>query len=181
MRNKKYVFEKIRYMENSNRFSKKSVEQLPNLLGEEEELIFSIDGFYENNRWLINLTDKRLLFVYKGLIDLKTKNISLDKIESVEFDSGLVLGSLKIWIGGEFILISNVSKPSGRSFVEKVNNQLEYFKQQLYQPKVEYREEELPKIKEDLVEKLLQLSNLKESGILTEEEFQIAKQKVLNS
>lgn len=85
MRSEEYILEKIREMDKVDSFgTKKEIKELPNILKDDEELIYITSGFNDGNTWLIACTDKRILFLDKGMIfGLKQKEIPLDKVHSI--------------------------------------------------------------------------------------------------
>lgn len=48
-------------------FVKKEFKYLPELLKDNEEIIFYADGMLDGNTWLIVLTQRRIIFVDKGI------------------------------------------------------------------------------------------------------------------
>ncbi len=191
MRTLKYVQDKMKTMEEVSTFGvRKELKELPNLLEDEEDLVYITSGLLDGNTWLIALTDSRILFADKGMVyGLKTKNVDLDMVNSIEFKSGMLLGDLSIWTGGEQIIIKSISKDSGRILEKLALKQLKIHKRNLYSPSVPQQVEqpsqavnkiveEKPKSELDsLIENISKLAQLKEQGIITEEEFAKMKAK----
>ncbi|WP_294584879.1 PH domain-containing protein [uncultured Staphylococcus sp.] len=66
--------------------TKKEVKELPLLLKENEKIMYATSGLFEGNTYLIICTDKRLLFLDKGMIyGLKFHEFPFDKINSVSY------------------------------------------------------------------------------------------------
>jgi len=114
-------------------------------------------------------TNKRIIFLDKGLIfGLKQVEISLGKINSITQRLGLFLGEIDIWDGATKTEIKNVSKKAIPSFVKVANKAIEDFNKG-------------DSNKNSVSDELLKLAELKEKGILTQEEFDKKKQELLNS
>ncbi len=64
---------------------KKEIKELSNILQENEIIMYGTRGSYDGGVWLITCTDKRILFLDKGMIKLKQVEIPIDKINSVSF------------------------------------------------------------------------------------------------
>ena len=65
-------------------------EQLPSILEEDETVYAVVSGFYEHNIGVLVLTDKRILFVDKGIINLTVEEFYLNDISSVRYHTGMV-------------------------------------------------------------------------------------------
>lgn len=155
--------------------TKKEVKELPNIMYDGETLEYLMSGFMNGNTWLIVCTNKRILFLDKGLIfGCKQLEIPLDKVNSVETSKGLLLGSIKVWDGASAMKIDNVQKFALQPFVTAVNNAREALKNNNQQTKVEKNNDT-----NDYIKELEKLAELKEKGIITEEEFLSKKKQLL--
>ncbi|MCS4448526.1 PH domain-containing protein [Clostridium botulinum] len=60
--------------------TKKEIKFLPEVLREDEEIKYMTSGFLDGNTWLVTCTNKRVIFLDKGMIfGLKQKEIPLEK------------------------------------------------------------------------------------------------------
>lgn len=179
MRSEEYVLEKIKGMDKVDRFgTKKEIKELPNILKDDEELIYITSGFNDGNTWLIACTDKRILFLDKGMIfGLKQKEIPLDKIHSIECTTGLMFAKIKIWSGATSTEVEQISKDSAKIAVDKINKYIDLNKKAT----IKSIASEEKQGDEDLISKLEKLATLKEKGVLSEEEFKQAKLKILSN
>lgn len=149
---------------------RKEINELPNILSNSERVDNIIQGTYDNGQGVLISTNSRLVFIDKGLIyGLKVEDFPLDKISSIQYETGLIFGKVKIYTSGNTAVIDNIEKTSARKFAEFVRNKLS-------QPK-ELQLQGTPQI--DIFEKIEKLAKLKESGILSEEEFMEQKKKLL--
>lgn len=138
MRSYEYVEDKIESMEEVKTWgTNKEINELPNVLGDNEELIYITSGLYEDNTWLIALTDKRILFLDKGLIyGLKQKDITLDKVNSVEYETGIIFSKIKVWNGAEYIIIDKVLNKYAKIMVSYITEELELYKDKMLRPRI---------------------------------------------
>ncbi len=156
----------------SNYLGRKEINELPQILAESETIDNIAQGTYNNGQGILVSTNRRLVFVDKGLLyGLKVEDFPLDKITTIQYETGLLLGEIKIHTSGNIAKIDNVEKANARAFAEFVRNKLS-------QPK----ETTAPIINNqpDVYDQLEKLAKLKEQGILTQEEFDTQKKKLLN-
>lgn len=154
----------------SSFLGRKEINELPNILAQTETVDNIIQGTYNKGQGILVSTNRRLVFIDKGfLYGLKVEDFPLDKITSIQYQTGLLLGSVMIHTSGNISLIENVDKKSSRNFSEFVRDKLS-------QPK----ESAAPiDSQPNVLDQLEKLAKLKENGILTEEEFNDHKKKLL--
>ena len=156
-------------------FTKKELHYLPEILQEGEEILAFTSGLMDGNTWLITLTNKRIIFLDKGMIfGLKQTVIPLDRINSVSGKTGLMFGEIYIEDGAKERVIKNVWKKTVKPFTNMVMEAIENYKKSQNTPNKSTQEN-----KNDPYEQLEKLALLKEKGIITEEEFNQAKKNIL--
>lgn len=154
-------------------FTKKELNYLPEILQDEEQILAFTSGIMGANTWLISLTDRRIIFLDKGMIyGLKQEAIPLNRVNAVSGSTGLIFGKIIITDGAKDREITNVWKKTVKIFTNKcqdaihaINNQAQYSNSQKQQ--------------EDPYAKLEKLASLKEKGIISEDEFEKEKKKIL--
>jgi hypothetical protein len=152
-------------------FTKKELHHLPSVLSEGEQVLAFTSGVMAGNTWLITLTDRRVIFLDKGMIyGLKQASIDLDKVNAVTGRTGLFLGSIIIEDGASSREIRNVWKRTVVAFTNKMRDAMEA-------RKVRQGGATQPL---DIATQLEKLANLRDRRILTEAEFTTQKQKLLN-
>ncbi|MDR3597422.1 PH domain-containing protein [Clostridium sp.] len=178
MKTKEYVKERLKEMGTIDSFgTKKEIKELPNILHDDEELLYITSGLFDGTTWLISCTNKRIIFLDKGMIfGLKQKEIPLDKINSIEHKTGLVLGEISVWDGASKIEIKSISKKTVKPMVDILNESI-----QKYKNKTNSFQQTSGQNNDDVTLQLQKLAKLKEQGILTEEEFAQGKAKLLNN
>lgn len=155
----------------SNFLGRREIKELPNILAPTEIIDNVAQGTYNNGQGILVSTNRRLLFVDKGMLyGLKVEDFPLDKISSIQYETGLLLGGIKIHTSGNIAKIENVEKASARSFAEFVRDKLSQPKEQINTTIVS---------KPNVLDQIEKLAKLKESGILSDEEFSEQKKKLL--
>ncbi|WP_331842829.1 PH domain-containing protein [Pantoea agglomerans] len=158
--------------------TKKEFYHLPEILGADETPLAIASGMMDNNTWLITLTNKRVIFLDKGMLyGVKQVDINLSNIVSVGGKTGLLLGEIMISTSGQNYIIKNVMKGSVIPFTNLVN---ETRNNQNQSPKPEQQQAKTQLSFDEQMAKIERLAEMKENGILTDEEFQVQKQRVLN-
>jgi hypothetical protein len=157
-------------------FTRKELSYLPEALRDGEQILAFTSGFMDGNTWLITLTDRRVIFLDKGMIyGLKQSAIDLDKVNAVSGSTGIFFGKISIEDGAKERIIENVWKKTVKIFTNKVQDAIETRKNTGSQSV-----SNTPLI-EDPYEKLEKLAGLKEKGIISEEEFNEEKKKILGN
>jgi hypothetical protein len=102
--------------------SGKETKRLVGYLWEDERVERMTKGTYSGIGLLV-LTDRRLLFIKEGLTK-KTEDFPLEKVSSVQWSSGLTLGSITIFASGNKAEITNVNKADGKEMCDHVRHRL---------------------------------------------------------
>lgn len=102
-------------------FTTKELDVLPKILAPLEQVLSFSSGLMDGNTWLIVLTDARVLFVDKGMIfGLKQTSIELGNIVSIQGETGLMFGTIRIGVASGTHEIRNVWKRTVNPFVNRV-------------------------------------------------------------
>lgn len=165
--------EKIGISKSSALWGRKEIAELPAIIPDGEELFGLVQGVYNGGQGILVATDRRLLFVDKGLLyGLKVEDFGLDKVTSIQIETGLIFADIKIMASGNIAKITNVEKTGGRTFCEKVRAKLS-------EPKQTAAPVTVVQQQVDVADQLGKLAALKDQGILTQEEFDAQKKKLL--
>lgn len=155
--------------------ARKEVKYLPNILRDDEEIYYITSGRLQGNTWLITCTNKRLLFLDRGLFfGTKTKEFRLEKINGVSYSQNLIWGVINIEHGGNGFTIGGVKKRTVKKMTEAIQKAIEeYFDDSLSENnKYYYKNDNFTQIK--IYKELLDLN------IITEEEFLKKKLELLD-
>lgn len=154
-------------------FTKKELHYLPEILKDGEQVLAFTSGVMDGNTWLITLTERRIIFLDKGMLfGLKQSIIDLDKVNSVTCSTRLLLGDIVITDGARDRIIKNVSKMAVKNFTNKVQDAIDNLAQSKKAPG--------PISAADRYDQLEKLSRLKDSGVLTADEFTREKARLLS-
>tara|TARA_B100000929_G_scaffold131143_1_gene103887 strand:- start:17 stop:433 length:417 start_codon:yes stop_codon:yes gene_type:complete len=79
----------------------KELKHLHEVINKGENILGHTRGFYNGNTWLVCITDRRVLFLDKGMIyGMKSAEIPLDNVSSVNYETGILVGSITVTAGG---------------------------------------------------------------------------------
>ena len=156
-------------------FSKWEVQALPDLLDDGELPERVVGGKYNGGIGILVATDRRLLFVDKGSFgSLQVEDFPYPTIQSVRSTAGTMFGSITIKSAGSSALIDDIVKRFSHEMANFVRKKA-----------MDFNGTAAPVVatgtvnQVSLADELIKLSQLRESGILTDEEFQIQKARLL--
>ncbi|QQU04006.1 PH domain-containing protein [Myroides odoratus] len=157
------------------------IKELPNILHHDEELKGLLEGSLKrvhnrdfNGTGLAIVTNKRIIFYRKSIIGTETKEeLPLNKVSSTSYRKGLLLSSVAIISSNNEALIDNCNKIQSKVF----NNTI----QLLINTSKEETNTNPYTLKNNDLDELEKLFDLKQKGAITEEEFALLKNKIINS
>ena len=122
----------------------------------------------------IFVTNKRIVIKDPSLLGVRENivSVSYDKITSIELERGVFSSKILIRAPGFADEMEAISKKAAEQIVQ-------YVKNSMYKTKIESQKESL-EVKESIADELLKLANLKEKGVLSDEEFLKMKKDLLN-
>ncbi|MFT8709685.1 MAG: PH domain-containing protein [Sporolactobacillus sp.] len=151
--------------------TKKEIKELPMILKDDETIMYATSGLFKNNTWLIVVTDQRVLFLDKGMVfGLKQVEIPLDKVNSVSFKTGLLLGKVTIYHGSSEMGIDQITKSTVKPLVDAINREAEKYKNKNSAAETKTV---------SAADELLKYKQLLDAGVLTQEEFDAKKKQLL--
>lgn len=132
------------------------------------------------NTWLGVLTDKRILMLDHAMLSesVDTQSIRHDRIQAISSSQGWMFGKVTIDIGNRSIMIENCDKEHVKAFSSIANDWLEYIGGRVVGEST--RPRDYPVSDRDPIEEIRRLAELKDAGILSEEEFGRAKAALLS-
>ena len=157
-------------------FGFKEIKELPNILWEDEVVECLVQGMYGNGMGILCSTNTRLVFVDKGMLyGLKVEDFPYDKITSIQYETGMLMGKITIFASGNKADIDHIDKKQARDFGEYVRARVtasvdSAAPQAPAAPGVDMNQK---------LDALERLAKLKEAGVLTDEELQAEKAKIM--
>jgi hypothetical protein len=155
----------------SKLLGRKEIKELPAILWEDESVERLVQGTYENGIGVLVATNKRLIFVDKGMVRLRVEDFPYDKVTSIQYETGWVMGTITIFASGNRADIKNVAKELCKTFADYVRARTT--------TATAHAAVTAPAPPADFLEQLERLARLREVGVLTDEEFDAQKQRLL--
>lgn len=138
----------------------------------DEKIVYLVEGRNKinNHHIILVATDRRVIFVDKEFMyGLKVEDFSYSKISSIQYETALLLASIDIHVADDVVEIDGVGKYDAELFCEKVRNFMAH-PEEYVQAKTELT----------VLDQLEQLGRLKENGVLSEDEFNEQKKKLID-
>ncbi len=114
--------------------AKKEIRKLPELLWEHEQVAAMVAGAYGKGVGLLVLTDRRILFTFEGVVSSSSEDFPFAKTSSIQWTSGMLLGSIIIFASGNKAEIKNCDKTNGKLFVDLARDRLAGYAQNTASP-----------------------------------------------
>lgn len=161
---------------------RREIKRLDDYLWEDETVQRMATGSYAGKNGLVVLTDRRLIFLFQGLARTHNEDFPLDTITSIAASSGIALAKLTVFAAGARAEIHNLSKVDAKAIADEVRNRVATrasAEDRVSTPSSESYSDSAPQPREDVLAQIKQLAELKDSGVLTDEEFESKKQELL--
>lgn len=128
--------------------------------------------------WLVVLTDRRFLFLDAAMLtsSIDVHSVLHKNVQAVRVAQGFLLGKINIDTGGRSTLIDNCEKKTVKVLGDLANEWLQVLEERKSIPQETHAASE-----ESGLDKLKKLGELKALGLVSEQEFNDAKVKVLAS
>ena len=133
---------------------------------------------FGTNTWLVALTNERILLLDCAMLtsSVDTQSIRLERVQAVSSSQGWVFGKIMIDLGSRMAVLDNSIKATVSVFADLANKLLREMEQQ---KKSGAPVSDSNNGQDDLLGKLERLAALRSSGVLSEDEFNTAKAKIL--
>ncbi|MFJ6020594.1 PH domain-containing protein [Nocardiopsis alba] len=147
--------------------SNREIRKLVEYLREGETVTHLLGGVYGPGTGLVVLTDRRLMFLKDGWTSQVTEDFPFEKISSVQWSAGMLLGKITIFASGNKAVIDQVQKPDGKAMVDAINGIISRGPAHAPAPAAPVRQvpEPAPMSSFEMVKEL------RNRGVLTPEEF----------
>lgn len=152
--------------------SGREIKKLVDHLWEGEVVQWLAGGTYGGGQGLVALTDRRLFFLKDGIMSKTAEDFPFSRISSIRWQSGLVFGKIVVFVSGNKAEITQVGKAEGKAIVDAVRG---YIAEASARPAAVQQSEPSG----DVTEQIRKLAELRDQGILTDEEFSAKKAQLL--
>lgn len=150
--------------------ARREIKYLPEILKEEEKILYLTSGFLGKKRWVVVCTDHRIIFLSKGLFwRLGQIETPLEKINAIEQKCGFWFGEIAIRDSSNRIVLTKAKKKTVKPFVAAVNQAIDGIR----------KKKPSASTADDIASQIERLAALMEKGLLTQEEFQKKKTQLL--
>lgn len=172
---KQYVKDQLESLNSEMRLGVgKELKHLHEVINDGEKILGHTRGFFDGNTWLIVVTDRRLLFLDKGMVSgMKSTEIPLDSVGSVNYETKMLGGNITVTASGTEKHIGKMKKNDVKNIANLISEASAQMKRKMRAPAAE------ASAPTSQMDELKKLAELKESGILTEVEFNVQKAKLL--
>jgi hypothetical protein len=153
----------------------REIKRLPEHLWEGETVDQMTTGMYGKGNGLVVLTDRRLLFLHEGLMSKTSEDFPIEKVSSVQWSSGMLTGTIVVFASGNKSEIKNVNKDDGKEIIDKIRHRLT-----APADASPTRQATEAPATPDPIEQLKKLGELRDAGLLTEQEFEKKKTELLD-
>lgn len=150
---------------------------LADVIREDETIIHAVAGTFDGNYGAAAATNQRVVFVGRstGFVRrVKTEEYMYANITSIEVKTGLAQAKVELVVPGNRAIIDKVPNEQAKGFAAAVRRKIA----SAHAPQAPVPLPASP-AQVDVADQLEKLANLRERGILTEEEFQTQKKKLL--
>jgi len=157
----------------SKLFGRRELKVLHKVLWDDETILKIIQGLYNNGFGILVATNRRLVFVDKRILwGVRVEDFPYDKITSIQYETGILFGTVTIFASGNKAVITLVHKTQASAFADSVRAYI--------------AEAGRPAAKaasplSGPIEQLERLARLRELGHITEQEYVAQKKRLLGS
>ena len=164
---------------------RREIKDLPNILWDDEQVRGALQGLYGGGQGLLVATDRRMVFVDKKLIGnrVKVEDFPYDSISSIQYQLKVLSATVTIFASGNKAEIEQVMpKALARSFCEAVRALISGGDDRRLADRDGASVQPEPKHStvEQMADALERLADLRDRGLLSDEEFDEQKQSLLS-
>ena len=169
-------------------YTRKEVRYLPKVLSDNERILALTSGFMNNRTWLAVCTNRRVLFLDRGMFfGLRQLQMNLDRIQAIDSSFGIAFGTIRVWDGAASMEIGLVLKSTVAPFVKTVQDAMDQYKRLMVHDLAAAANNAHrgmtdaggSNAQSQLINELERLAKLKADGHLSEAEYAAAKAKLL--
>jgi hypothetical protein len=158
---------------------KRDVKKLPEYLNGGETVLAMTGGFTGGNNGLLVATDRRALFVSEGVVHHSFEDFPYDRITTVTSSRGMTFGKIVINTAGAARVIEKLSKGEAEAVAAVIRERVEAVTRERHQAPM--ASPAGPGEAPSVAAQLRELAELRDQGILTSDEFDTQKARLLGS
>jgi len=105
--------------------SKREIFFLPRIIQPEETILGLTSALFREHKWLVTVTDRRIIFLRQKLMEGIQDEIALSDLEKVESRTGLLFGEIHLLTTrGESLTIGSIMKKDVQSLTSIISSHL---------------------------------------------------------
>lgn len=169
-------------------YTRKEIRYLPKIMNDDERILALTSGFMNNRTWLCVCTNRRLLFIDRGMFfGLRQLQMNLDRIQAIDSRFGIAFGAIRVWDGASAMEVGLILKSTVAPFVKTVQDAMDKYKRLMVHELAatatgaHHAASTTGSIGNGMISELERLAKLKAEGHLTEAEYSAAKAKLLGN
>jgi hypothetical protein len=162
--------------------SGRELKKLDEYLWHDETVSRMVKGALNGKMGLLVFTDRRLIFLFHGWISQRNEDFPLDTIGSISVKAGMSMATITVYSSGAKHEISAVFKDDAKVITDEIRNRIATRGQVNAPPSPapaapSEMASAAPQV--DVLAQLKQLGELRDAGVLTDEEFEGKKAELL--
>jgi hypothetical protein len=160
--------------------SKREIQRLPEVLWEGETVEMLATGQYGGGAGLVAMTNLRLIFYKNGIMQQKVEDFPYGKISSVQWQGGMIMGTLTVYTSGNRADIKNMPKDQGKALADDLRRHIA----QGTAPGAvapAYAPAPVAAAAPDVASRLATLEQLRAQGLVSDEEYAQRRTQILDS
>lgn len=168
--------EKLAKKLNSKMLVRKELKKLPGMLHESEQVLNLVQGEYEGHQGLIVATDRRVMFINEGMVRSDREDFPYERISSVQCSTGMISGKLILFASGNKAEIANVMpKQQANTLADLIRHRIAPGATEPPPAAAAPQQNGGAAAQPDVYDQLRKLGELRDAGVLTDEEFAAKK------
>lgn len=169
--------EKARSLMSVKLGSGREIKRLAEYLWDNEQVERMVSGQYGGGQGVLVLTNRRLLFLKDGIMRKTLEDFPLEKISSVQWSSGIVQGKITIFASGNKAEVKGILTSAGKDLADLARERItDVSKTAKPAPGASG-----PSGAASVADELRKLAELRDAGVLTEDEFAAQKARLLGA
>lgn len=157
---------------------RKELRTLPSHLAEGEDVLNMSNGMYDGVQGLIVLTDRRVIFISAGMTKSRFEDFPYGRISSVQHSGGMMFGELVIFTSGNKAELKQMIKDRAKEIGDYIRDRI-HAQTDAQAPTTPEAAPTPGQSADDPFEKLRKLGELRDAGVITDEDFEAKKQQLL--
>lgn len=157
--------------------AKREINHLPEVLWEGETVEMLATGLYGKGNGLLAMTSMRLIFLKHGVMSQQVEDFPYNKISSVQWSGGMIMGTLIVFASGNKAEIKSVPKDQGKALADRLRMHIASGTT----PGVPAQAAPVHVAQQDVGTRLATLDQLRVAGAITDAEYQDRRTRILDS